>query len=496
MIRLNLLKKLTIAGSMLFGVGILTIPQEAKAASMAENSLITIGLNFPGTVYVPSDTSLDPSDAHGAVGLDHIVELNNNAYRVYDKDTGGLIENLTHNQFWTEAGVNLDPNEFAFDPRVLYDPFSERWFAAGAYKLSNPESTFLVAASNASDPTQGWTGFELDPIGLDVDVDFETIGFNSQGVFLASVNAPLGVIYVLPKNDLINGSIANATQFDLEGITQDVIQPVVDLDNTDQPHLFYRAVTDVLGLFKRDVISGPIDAPVLEDNGLEDFVPFLSLGEVNNVGGAKQPGTDRTLDPADSRLKTSLILQNGTVWGVQDVQVPDVGNENRAGIRWFQIDAATNEPLQEGLIANPEFDYFYGSIAVNDYNDVVIGFNGSGTTQFASSFAVVGDTVGGNTTFSEPILLAEGLASFEEGNIGTSGLLSLRWADYSATVVDPEDTLTFWTFQTLPISFNQWTTQISEFSIRSSPASVPESSSALALLAMSGLGLVATRKKK
>lgn len=251
MTKLNLLKKLTIASTLLFGVGILAIPEKAKA----QDSLINIGLNFSSTVFVPDTGLLDPSDAHGAVGLDHIVEFNNAAYKIYNKDTGGLIQDSSPNQFWIDAGVNLDPDPDvrAFDPRVLYDPFSDRWFAAGAYKLNDPDTTVLVAASNTADPSQGWTGFELDPI---VDVDFETIGFNSQGVFLATVNAPLGVIYVFPKNDLINGSIANATRFDIEGITQDVIQPVVDLDNTDQPHLFYRAVTDVLGLFKRDVVSG------------------------------------------------------------------------------------------------------------------------------------------------------------------------------------------------------------------------------------------------
>lgn len=106
----------------------------------------------------------------------------------------------------------------------------------------------------------------------------------------------------------------------------------------------------------------------------------------------------------------------------------------------------------------------------------------------------MGDTVDGNTTFSDPILLAEGLASFEEGNLGNSGPLSLRWADYSATVVDPEDPLTFWTFQTIPIASDQWTTQITEFSISST--SVPESSPITAILFLGGFGLFLSSRKK
>ena len=383
------------------------------------------------------------------MGLDHIVELNS-----------------TLNQFWLDAGVNILPDEFAFDPRVLYDPFSDRWLATGAYKLDNPETTFLVAASNSSDPTQGWTGFELDPPGDQVDVDYPTLGYNSEGVFLAYANKPGdlpvgGAIYVLPKTDLINGSIANVTLLEISSLNSlgDTIQPVVDLDNTGQPHLLYRALTTP-GLFDRDIISGPIDAPVLEEDGEGDFIPVVPFGNVIDVGGAQQPDTNKTLDMVDSRLKSSLVLQNGAVWGVQDVE-----NNGRGAIRWFQIDADTNELLQEGLIADQELDFYYGSVAVNDYDDVVIGFNGSGETQFVSSFAVVGDTFSGETTFSEPVLLEESTVSYEEGLEGFAGGDSLRWADYSATVVDPEDPFTFWTFQTLAIGEDEWSTQITEVEI-------------------------------
>lgn len=435
--------------------------------SLQDDSPITIGLNFPGTP--DSETPVNPSDAHGAVGLDHIVELNNGRYRNYDKDTAEVLENVPINDFWIDiAGVDLDPEETAFDSRVVYDPFSERWFAAGAYKLSNPDTTFLVAVSNDSDPTQGWTGFELDPLGLQVDVDYPTLGFNSEGVFVVSGNEPGslpvgGAMYVLPKDDLINGSIANATLLEISSTNSlgDTIQPVVNLDNTGQPHLLYRVLNlDPTVAFDRDIISGPINAPVLEEEGEGDLILVDPFRNVLELGGSKQPDTITTLDTVDSRLKSSLVLQNGTVWGVQDV-----GNNDRAAVRWFQIDAETNELLQEGLIADQKLDFFYGSLAVNEYGDVAIGFNGSGETQFASSFAVVGDTFGGKTTFSEPILLEDGIASYTDGDTGFAGPDSLRWADYSATVLDPEDPFTFWTFQTLPISFDEWTTQITEFTI-------------------------------
>ena len=61
--------------------------------SLEGNNTLTIGLNFAGTTL--SESELDPSDTHGAVGLDHIVELNNGRYKVYDKDTGAEVQNST-----------------------------------------------------------------------------------------------------------------------------------------------------------------------------------------------------------------------------------------------------------------------------------------------------------------------------------------------------------------------------------------------------------------
>ncbi len=440
------------------------------------DSPITIGLNIPGTP--DSESQLNPSDAHGAVGLEHIVEMNNGRFKVYDKDTGdvvqdqfGQLQNIPLTQFWSEKAntEGVDPeNEFAFDPRVLYDPFSERWFASGAYKLSNEDTPFLVAVSTSSDPTEPWTGFLIDPD--EEDVDYPTLGLNSEGVFISSTDAQLtGAILVLPKADLINGTVENATLFEGEDGVVNIFQPVVDLDNTDLPHSLYTSFSVEDGLLKRVIVNGPIKEPTLdriggplidEETGIGGFVEVDPYLDVERLGGAFQPGTNTTLDTIESRLKTSLVLQNGAIWGVQDVNV-----DRRAAIRWFQIDAHTNELLQEGLIADPELDFYYGSIAVNNYDDVAIGFNGSGKTQFASSFAVVGDTFGEKTTFSEPILLKESTASYTEGDTGFAGPFSLRWADYSATVLDPGNEFTFWTFQTLVEDFTNWTTQITEFSI-------------------------------
>jgi hypothetical protein len=89
---------------------------------------------------------------------------------------------------------------------------------------------------------------------------------------------------------------------------------------------------------------------------------------------------------------------------------------------------------------------------------VVIGCNGSSFSTFVSAYAVVGETVGGVTSFGNLILLQSGTASYQ--NTDSSG--TSRWGDYSATSVDPTDPTHFWTIQMYASGPSTWSTQISE----------------------------------
>ena len=108
-------------------------------------------------------------------------------------------------------------------------------------------------------------------------------------------------------------------------------------------------------------------------------------------------------------LATNVVIQNNSIWGVQTVR-----DNGQAALRWFQVDLNTNKVLQEGLIKRPGLNFFYGSIAVNKAGDVVIGFTGSGPSQFASAYAVAGITRGGMTVFGDPMLLKQGVASYQD----------------------------------------------------------------------------------
>ncbi len=496
-----------------------------------EANRLTIGLNFTGSTV--SDSFVTPPDTMGAVGPDHIVELINGRYSVYRKQDGILLQSSGLNEFWQAAGVNIPLPFFPIataDPRILYDPVSQRWFASSvdnpfAGGLIASEDRFLLAVSQSADPTAGWLGLAIDSDSTHLRyADFPTLGFDRDGVYLAAnmlpfpglggdlrvtivavskadllaATSPITVVKALgntPADSMVmvettnisldsamptsflaseaptvarateaisagtDSSLVHVTVFENipVGETGVTIQPVVNLDNHGLPAALLSAFNSAGGVFKRTNIVGTITAPLLDtSDGFIDVTPFSA------IFGAEQPNqVQPPLEIANGSIfHTSVVLRNSAFWGVHTVNTG-----GRAALRWFQIDADHNVLLQEGLITDPNLDFFYGSIAVNEFGDVVIGFTGSGPSQFASSYAVLGTTVSGITTFSEPLLLQAGVATYRVLQITEVPPGRNRWGDYSATVVDPTDPFTFWTFQEWVSADNTWATQITQLKL-------------------------------
>src|SRR5262245_2783550 len=120
---------------------------------------VTIGVDFRASLK-DVDSTFRPPDTTGAVGPLHYVETLNGRYSVYCKSDGVRVQTDTLDGFWAAAGAPHS-GAFSFDPRVQYDAASGRWFACSTDNGRGPNN-FLVAVSNASDPTLGWVGHKID----------------------------------------------------------------------------------------------------------------------------------------------------------------------------------------------------------------------------------------------------------------------------------------------------------------------------------------------
>ncbi|HSU53187.1 MAG TPA: hypothetical protein VLT36_03925, partial [Candidatus Dormibacteraeota bacterium] len=166
-----------------------------------------------------------------------------------------------------------------------------------------------------------------------------------------------------------------------------------------------------------------------------------------------QPDGSNSLDDGDARISACVYEVGGVLYAAHSTQLG-----NLAVLRWYRIDPTQQTVLESGTISDPVKDLYYPSIAANAAGTVVIGFNGSGPSTFPSSYAVVGNTVNGVTTFGKPVLLASGSTSYQ--NADTSGIS--RWGDYSSLSVDPSDPTRFWTIQEIATGASVWSTRVTE----------------------------------
>src|SRR5438105_2861044 len=125
----------------------------------AAGQTFNIGANFGSVSGGGSgDVSLFPPDTMGAVGPRNWVTFVNGQYRVYDK-LGTQLQTSTDTAFWQAAGLS-NVND-VFDPRILYDPLTSRWFAVQATGNESINNRILIARSDTSNPAGPWKAVAL-----------------------------------------------------------------------------------------------------------------------------------------------------------------------------------------------------------------------------------------------------------------------------------------------------------------------------------------------
>jgi hypothetical protein len=428
---------------------------------------VAIGNNFTGSRYGVNST-YKPPDGDGCIGPGYFIEFVNGFFSIYSKTNGSRVQSMTDLNFWSSAGVSITSGWEVTDPRVLFDPASQRWFASQAD--FDPTDTinsnhFLLAISVTNDPTKGWKGVKItgDPTGVNF-ADFPTLGFDANGVYLAGdMFDPSGnglsqsTLVSVPKSDLLltTPTAANRTLF--SGLPYSswgaILQPAVCRDGSGSGVV---------------LAMGDLGYDLGQHSTLFDFKVLNAASHSASLSGANtvnvpaytippdpyQPGGSSNLDDGDTRFSSIITCVGGNVYAVHGTQF-----NNNAALQWFRFNATNMALLETGIISDPVLDLYYGSIAVNPSGTVVIACNGSSPSNYISSYAFVGATVSGVTTFNSKLLLRSSTVTYQSVD-PTTGLS--RWGDYSSTSVDPLDPTRFWTLQLYAASSTAWATQITE----------------------------------
>ncbi len=469
----------------------------ALAVSSGGAFAFTIVQNFSGgyggyTTTTPTPTYFvpgTPPDVNGAVGYsgstEYVAEMINGYFGVYGA-TGTPTTQESLDAFWNHAlAASGTTIAGSFDPRIVYDTSSQRWFASSLLGESSP-NYFLVGVSATSNPNGAWTGFALPsqpspipgqyltpPTNTPVPAwaDFDTLGVSGGNVFIngnmySNSNVYTGVsnVVAIPKASLTAFVPSVGGYQVLNYIPSFANQGVQNAGGNAYTSYFYGTPNTNANQLVQTTINGTSAGNYQIRQGAGSLVN-LSVGNAATLTpAAGQPGLPNSIDAGDFRLSSNLTTADGMVWGTQMVANP--GNSALDAIRWFAINPTNNTVLAQGLLANPNNSLYYGSIAVSKFGAIVIDFEESGASQNISTYVATGTFNGTSVAIGTPTLLNAGAGVYQQSSGFTppngTAPTTARWGDYSTVQVDPNNPNEFWIFQELPsgTQVNRWNTQI------------------------------------
>ncbi len=414
-------------------------------------------IDFPG----PHDSSLSaPPDSHGAVGESNVVTMINTEARIQTR-TGTIVATTNLAGFWSGVGSYTTIT----DPRILYDPVQKRWIACAIVDPFLSTSSLLLGVSKSENPAfTNWNRYRFDvDANNNTWADYPTMGFNQKWISVQLNMIPLttngqygSLIYVFTKTNYFAGS-SNAPRtfsgtFTNSGWGQ---FPATTYDTNESSLYFVQNVVghydlgggSIAGLIRLWRLSGAIGSESLSQVGLIGATPWadkVNEATTANVDSAPQLGssTIRILNN-DSRI-LSVVQRNGRIWATHNIFLPYNDSANaRTAVQWWQI-GTNGSVFQNGRIDDNSGATYYafGSIAVNRFNDALIGYSVFSTNQYPSSAYSFRPFYGVQNEMDSS-------RSFKSGTdlYWKTYTTGTRWGDYSATVVDPLNDADFWTIQ-------------------------------------------------
>lgn len=406
--------------------------------SLSKSSNMPLGVNIDGlsSGSLPLDPSMD-------VGPNHVIQMINGGggarMRIWDKEGSPVTDVIQFEDFF---GFDFGGG----DPIVLYDHAADRWLVT-EFKNKVAGNTFghelYLAMSTGPDPLGTWYTYQ---VSTPVFPDYPKYSMWSD-LFLVTTNEPNECgFYVLDRSAMLTGAPLNAQRFDTPDVGLGFLAgaPVHWDGDTPPP-----AGENVMAMRMLDDGWGGVASDALEfweldidfDNAANSVLSLVEVLEVSPFDSelcsftgwscVPQPGEGVPLDPLLEVLMHRVQYRNfGTHESIVCCHTTDVGLD-RAGIRWYElrrINGSNWVVYQEGTYSPDTEGRFMGTVAMDDFGNIALGYNLSSSTTFPS-IRFTGRNVGG------PL----GQMTWPEETIQTgSGVnASSRYGDYNQMAWDP-----------------------------------------------------------
>jgi hypothetical protein len=442
-------------------------------------NLLGVGNGFPG--YSVPDA---PTDVNLAVGDTQVVQWVNVSYAVFDKTTGATIAGpIAGNQFWAGFG-GLCQTDNSGDIIAQWDKIAHRWVMTQNTFQSGYNT--CLAVSTTADATGTYYRFAFSQPGFP---DYPKWGLMPDAYYQSQNNfGPAGAGFVgayvcaYERAKLLAGD-SSAKQICFQNGTFDDSMLPADLDSagtlppSGQQEVYLGSIdngstTSVYEYLFHVDFTTPSNSTFTGGGGTMPItVASFSLGCGGNGACIPQHGVTDQLDSLGDRLMYRLAYRNFSdhqTWLVNHA----VTAGSSVGERWYEFHApegsTTLSVNQQGTFA-PDGNYrWMGSIAMDQNQDIALGYSVSGSNVFPSidyTGRVPSDAPG--TMESEAQIVA---------GTGSQTDTSNRWGDYTGMAIDAADDCTFWytnQYYMTTASFD-WSTRLASFKFAGCGTTTPD----------------------
>jgi hypothetical protein len=418
-----------------------------------------------------------PPDTQMAVSPTQMVEMVNLAEKVYSPANGSTLlgpvdlNTIFHVPLPSASGAAWSLS----DPRVVYDPESQTWFATAiSFQCADPACNSFgggqVYLAVSSDPLQGWAQYLVasngtanpvpvpggdlyDQAKLGVNSDKLTVGFDVYNPAFQGAE-----LVVIDKAAVVQqAGTASTTTFPTGGPNAAwfSLAPAQSLTPTTTAYVAYNnsdtgavnAPPPSVGVISITGVPGSANLPAFHEDD-----PAITSTSVPPAAAQPQPPganplSPDTIDTGDDRFLNS-VWRNGLLWTFGNTGcIPPTATDNtpRACARLVQVSTSgTPAVVQDFDVSSVGKDTYYPAVVFNGNGDSVGVFSESSDTEFVSVVAggQLSDEAG---SFSALASIQPGEATHDDTGVDCfPGDNPARWGDYSAAVPDPSAANAAW----------------------------------------------------
>ena len=468
-----------------------------------------IGEDFNGTKYLVSVSQ---------GGLMKITDENNNA--IMTDASGNPLLYIDYNLLFSTVAHDVIDPQLEFDnieKRWVMCAMGDFFYSMDPLHINTAEAAIVFAVSATSDPTGNWYIYriDIDPLcdeaadpssdNCKIFFDQPWIGYNTNFLVITfesskDVTGSAGGINsqritraaVIPdKYALYNGGIFTNLTYGLDYVMTELTgingNMTINYGGNIYPKLwgqYFHPCINEDPSFPNDMYfirpeqvntSSRLEIKRLDLQG--------SLVNIVNMPSASSSFTwfDNTYAPINPQIGVinghitystwrttyNVVYKNGDLWTVQTVMTDNNAlNTVRTALLYWQIsvDAINNTTTLEqcGMIdddLNKKTAFLVPSIAVNNYNDVLIGYSFLREDIYPSAAYSVRKNTDPINTMQKPYIYGHG-TSIYPSNYNGHFLGDVRWGDYSASFTDTNGK-DFWTIQeySAPPCLGCWNTR-------------------------------------